>query len=102
MAGHKKGERTKPANHSPVSLLSNVGKVFERVLFKHIYNHLYINNLLYKYQSGFLPGHSTTLQLIDIYHHICQSLRRNNILTWCIVIFRKLSIESGIGVYYLN
>ena len=56
-----------------MSLLSNVGKVFERVLFKHIYNHLYINNLLYKYQSGFLPGHSTTLQLIDIYHHICQS-----------------------------
>ena len=69
----KKGERTIPANYPPVSLLSNVGKVFERVLFKHIYNHLYINNLLYKYQSGFLPGHSTTLQLIDIYHHICQS-----------------------------
>ena len=50
-----------------------MGKVFERILFKQIYNHLYINNLLYNYQSGFLPGHSTTLQLIDIYHHICQS-----------------------------
>ena len=69
----KKGERTIPANYRPVSLLSNVGNVFERVLSKHIYNHLYINDLLYKYQSGFLPGHSTTLQLIDIYHHICQS-----------------------------
>ena len=56
-----------------MSLLSTVGKVFERVRFKHIYNYLYINNLLYMYQSGFLPGHSTTLQLIDIYHHICQS-----------------------------
>ena len=70
---YKKGERTIPANYRPVSLLSNVGKVFERVLFKHIYNHLYINNLLYKYQTGILPSHSTTLQLIDIYHHICQS-----------------------------
>ena len=30
-------------------------------------------NLLYKYQSGFRPGHSTTYQLIDIFHHICQS-----------------------------
>ena len=38
-----------------------------------MYNHLYSNNLLYKYQSGFRPGHSTTFQLIDIFHHICQS-----------------------------
>ena len=37
------------------------------------------NDLLYKYmyQSGFLPNHSTTYQLIDIYHHICQSLDNN-------------------------
>ena len=33
-----------------------------------IYNHMYTNNLLYRYQSGFLPGHSTTFQLIDINH----------------------------------
>ena len=45
----------------------------ERVVFKSLYNHLHSNNLLYKYQSGFVPGHSTTFQLIDIYHHICQS-----------------------------
>ena len=45
----------------------------ERVVFKSLYNHLHSNSLLYKYQSGFVPGHSTTFQLIDIYHHICQS-----------------------------
>ena len=38
-----------------------------------MYNHLHSNNLLFKYQSGFRPGHSTTFQLIDIFHHICQS-----------------------------
>ena len=38
-----------------------------------MYNHLYSNNLLYKYQSGFRPGHSATFQLIDIFPHICQS-----------------------------
>ena len=69
----KKGDKSIPANYRPVSLLSNLGKVLERIIFKHVFNHLYSNNLLYKYQSGFRPGHSTTFQLIDIFHHICQS-----------------------------
>ena len=49
----------------------------ERIIFKRIYNFLSDNNLLYKYQSGFVPGHSTTHQLIDIYHHICQAFDHN-------------------------
>ena len=32
------------------------------------------NELLYKYQSGFLSKHSTFYQLIYIYHHICQAM----------------------------
>ena len=69
----KKGDRSDASNYRPVSLLSNFGKIQERIVFKHIYNHLFSNNLLFKYQSGFRPGHSTTFQLIDIFHHICQS-----------------------------
>ena len=42
-----------------------------------MYNFLMENDLLYKYQSGFLPNHSTTYQLIDIYHHICHSFDYN-------------------------
>ena len=56
-----------------VSLLSNVGKLQERIAFKHIFNFLHENDLLDKYQSWFLPNNSTTFQLIDIYHHICQT-----------------------------
>ena len=63
-----------PSNHRPVSLLSNVGKLMERVIFKHVYNFLHANDLIYKKQSGFLPGHSTVYQLLDIYHQICQSI----------------------------
>ena len=35
------------------------------------------NNLLYKYQSGFLPHHSTVFQLSDIFHNICQAFDNN-------------------------
>ena len=70
---HKKGDKSQPSNYRPISLLSNIAKLQERIVFKNIYNHLQDNNLLYKYQSGFLPNHSTTYQLIDIYHHVCQT-----------------------------
>ena len=73
----KKGDNSEPSNFRPVSLLSQLGKLQERIAFKNIHNYLNENNLIYKYQSGFLPGHSTTFQLIDIYHHICQAIDNN-------------------------
>ena len=42
-----------------------------------MYNFLIENNLLYKYQSRFLPHHSTVFQLIDIFHNICQAFDNN-------------------------
>ena len=43
-------------------------------IFKHLYIFLHANDLIYKNQSGFLPGHSTVYQLLDINHQICQSI----------------------------
>jgi hypothetical protein len=54
--------------------LSYVGKVMERVVYKYIYNYIIENSLLYSYQSGFLPGHSTVNQLLEIYLNICKNL----------------------------
>jgi hypothetical protein len=81
----KKGEKNNPSNYRPVSLLSCCGKLFERIIFKHMYNFFNDNKLVYKYQSGFLPNHSTTFQLIDIYHHICQSFdnRQYSCMVFC-------------------
>jgi hypothetical protein len=46
----------------------------ERVIYKHIYNYILEHSLLYAYQSGFLKGHSTVYQLLEIYHNACQNL----------------------------
>ena len=70
----KKGERSDVSNYRPMSLISFVGKSFERIVYKHIYNHITANSLLYKYQSGFLPDHSTVLHLIELIHHTCLAL----------------------------
>ena len=55
----KKGDKSLPSNYRPVSLLSSCGKILQIIIFKHMYNFLVASDLLYKYQSGFLPKHST-------------------------------------------
>ena len=70
----KTGETYLSSNFRPIVLLSNVGKIMERAVHKHIHNHLISNNLVCSKQSGFLAGRSTVYQLIDMYHQICQSI----------------------------
>ena len=57
-----------------MALLCCISKVLEKIVYKHLYNHLHQNRLLYKFQSGFLPGHSTNHQLIELYHEILLAL----------------------------
>ena len=62
MPSFKKENKIIPSYYRQISLLSCVGKVMERVIFKHIFNYIIENSLLYVYQAGFLPGHSTVYQ----------------------------------------
>ena len=76
----KKGIKSNPTNYRPISLLSCVGKMFERVIFEYIHNFLIDNSLIYKYLSGFMHKHSTVHQLIEIYHNICLALENHEII----------------------
>ena len=69
-----------------------------------MYNFLLDNNLLYKYQSGILPHHSTVFQLTDIFHNIYQAFDNIIIcfLALCSVMCQRHLIESGIRVLYLS
>ena len=55
-------------------------KIYENVLFKHLYNYVQSNNLINKKQSGFRPGDSTTNQLIDLVNEIQQSFHSKGAL----------------------
>lgn len=54
----------------PISILPCISKVLEKALHKQMTEFIENNNLLYKFQSGFRKGHSTTSALLRIYHEI--------------------------------
>ena len=71
---HKKGDKDDINNYRPVSVLPIVSKIFERIIFKHVYNHLHINRLISRHQSGFQPNESTINQLAYMYHEFSEAL----------------------------
>ena len=69
---YKKGSKSDKVNYRPISLLSNMSKVLEKIVFKRLYEYLTENRLLTEKNSGFKKKDSTTNQLLKIVHQIYQ------------------------------
>jgi hypothetical protein len=70
----KKGDPLLPGNYRPISLLSVFDKLLEKLMHCRLHNHLQLNNVLYKFQFGFKPLHSTSLALIDVIDNLYENL----------------------------
>jgi exonuclease III len=70
----KKTDRTKVENYRPISLLSCVGKIQERIVYRHLYKYLTKNNLLTWKNSGFKELDSAINQLLYITNNIHKAL----------------------------
>lgn len=53
---HKKGDREVMSNYRPISLLTSISKVFEKLVHARIYKFLSCNDFLSDEQFGFRPG----------------------------------------------
>ena len=53
-------------NYRPISILAILNKVFEKEVFRQIYQYFNVNSLLSKFQSGFRQGYSTLSALIQM------------------------------------
>lgn len=56
---YKSKEKDLLTNYRPISLISNISKIFEKIIYKRIYSFLVMNKLLNPLQFGFKPKHST-------------------------------------------
>ena len=64
-------------NYRPISLLSNVSKVLEKVMHKRLYEFMEKHQMLYRNQFGFRPKHSTPDAVIQFAHDALHSLDTN-------------------------
>ena len=60
----KQGDRSDMNNYRPISVISAIAKVFERIVYNQLSSYLSENNILSKYQSGFRSFHSTVTALL--------------------------------------
>ena len=73
----KKGERELRENYRPISLLSNLSKLFERAMHSRVYSFLESSGLFFDLQFGFRNKHSTSHALLSILDEIRQNLDNN-------------------------
>ena len=59
---YKKGDKSQPSNYRPVALLSCIGKLQERIVFKNMYN--FLLDLIF-YTSINLASYLTTQQFFS-------------------------------------
>ena len=71
---HKKDSKLLVENYRPISLLSNINKVFEKTIQNRLYSFLEESRSLYKLQFGFRNKHSTDHALILITEKIRDAL----------------------------
>ena len=62
----KSGKKSNCENYRPISILSVLSKVFERVVFERLYKFMQVNNLFYCRQFGLRSKMSTLLALTYI------------------------------------
>ena len=74
---HKKGGSLDSNNYRPVSLISNLSKLIEKLVHNRLYNFLEKYKSLYEHQYGFQEKHSTNHALIDITEKIRSALDQN-------------------------
>jgi hypothetical protein len=75
---HKKNDKQRKENYRPISLLSCVGKIMERIVYNELYEYCSEHGLLTWRNSGFKRRDSTVNQLIYIIHRIYASMEDNN------------------------
>ena len=51
---HKSGYKNKMENYRPILLISNIAKIFEKIIYNRIYNWITLNHILSETQYGFI------------------------------------------------
>ena len=69
-----KGDKMLVSNYRPISLLSNINKIFEKLVYSRLYSFFTLHNCIYELQFGFCSKHSTNHALLSLTEMIREAL----------------------------
>jgi hypothetical protein len=73
------------ANYRPVSHLSFLSKLTERIVKHRLMNHLSENNLLNSFQSAYVKSHSTETTLLSVHDYIIRAVSLQQVTCLCLL-----------------
>ena len=76
-------------NYRPISLLSNINKIFEKLVHERLYCFLEMHECIYELQFGFRAKHSTNHALMSLTEMVRNALDNSNFACGIFVDFQK-------------
>lgn len=73
----------------PISLLTILSKIFEKIIYQQVSDYVLTNNILPATQSGFRKGHSTATALLNILDNIVRDIDKKNISVLVLLDFSR-------------
>ena len=99
-----KGSNLSCSNYRPISLLSNIDKIVEKLMFKRLYSFLSKYKVIYNLQFGFRENHSTTHALTYLTEQVRNALDNSNYSCGVFVDLQKAfdTVDHKILLHKLN
>ena len=74
----KKDDEMQVTNYRPISLLPSISKIFEKVIFRQLYDYFHQKKLFYNAQYGFREKHSTELAALELVDRVTSEMDKMN------------------------
>lgn len=99
-----KGSPLEISNYRPISLLSNVEKILEKLMYSRMISFINRHRIFFNRQFGFRKSHSTSHALLNIVERIRQSLDEGNFACGVFVDLQKAfdTVDHSILISKLN
>lgn len=89
--------KSKPENSHPISLLSSLSKMPEKIILEKIQHFDTATNVIWNEQFGIRSGHITNMQVARIITDIVTNFNKNNVTTMAL-----LDIEKAFDTVYID